>query len=424
MNKGIISLISIAFLLLPGIVYPQSEQTGPNIPPPVSQQLVPEGSFALKLAPALQLGTPESEIQAVDTLASVGITPKNGWIADYPVTPDIIGELQDAVVAATDSKKLPMEKEEALKALQEVAAEFDLAVSPGDSDTYAESQPQITPAVIDNYYHEEGPPVVTYYPPPWDYYYLYAWVPYPFWWSGFHFHGFFVLHDFHRTVVVGHRRCVVSNHFFDHTTKRGFTIDPARRRTGEAFTTRDASRNRGFNTPEAKKGAESIFQRSHERAARMTTGKGFDGGNFGRPNTRGRSEEQSFTNKGNNNHTFDRRSDRSISPASQPNSFERRDEMDSRVSSPREGRSFRSSSVTSGRSSNQPSAETRSFRSSEGLGRSFTAPSRSFSAPSRGSSSTCANCHGGNSSFGRGGGGSSSGSSGGSFSRGGGGRGR
>ena len=73
MNKGIISVISIAFLLLPGIVYPQSEQTGPNIPPPVSQQLVPEGSFALKLAPALQLGTPESEIQAVDTLASVGI---------------------------------------------------------------------------------------------------------------------------------------------------------------------------------------------------------------------------------------------------------------------------------------------------------------------------------------------------------------
>jgi len=197
---------------------------------------------------------------------------------------------------------------------------------------------------------------------------------------------------------------VVSNHFFDHTTKRGFTIDPARRRTGEAFTTRDASRNRGFNTPEAKKGAESIFQRSHERAARMTTGKGFDGGNFGRPNTRGRSEEQSFTNKGNNNHTFDRRSDRSISPVSQPNNFERRNEMNSRVSSPREGRSFRGPGVTSERS--------------------FSAPSRSFSAPSRGSSSTCANCHGGNSSLGRGGGGSSSGSSGGSFSRGGGGRGR
>src|SRR4030042_219073 len=142
MNKGIVSVISIAFLLLPGIVYPQSEQTGPNIPPPVSQELVPEGSFALKLAPALQLGTPESEIQAVDTLASVGITPKNGWIADYPVTPDIIGELQDAVVAAADSKKLPMEKEEAFKAFQDVAAEFNLGVLPGDSGTYAESQPQ------------------------------------------------------------------------------------------------------------------------------------------------------------------------------------------------------------------------------------------------------------------------------------------
>jgi len=421
MNKGIVSVISIAFLLLPGIVYPQSEQTGPNIPPPVSQELVPEGSFALKLAPALQLGTPESEIQAVDTLASVGITPKNGWIADYPVTPDIIGELQDAVVAAADSKKLPMEKEEALKAFQDVAAEFNLGVLPGDSGTYVENQPQPNPAVINNYYYEEGPPVVTYYPPPPDYGYLYGWVPYPFWHSGFFFGGFFVLHDFHRTVVVGHRRCVVSNHFFDHKTRKAFTIDPTRRRTGEAFKIRDASRNRGFNTPEARKGAESIFQRSHERAARMTTGKGFDGSNFGRPNARGRSEEQRFTNKGNNNHTFDRRSDRSVSPVSKPNSFERRNEMDSRASSPREGRSFRSSSVTSGRSSNQPSAESRSFRSSEGLGRSFSAPNRSFSAPSRGSSSTCANCHGGNSSFGRSGGGSSPrASSGGGFSRGGG----
>ena len=156
----------------------------------------------------------------------------------------------------------------------------------------------------------------------------------------------------------------------------------------------------------------------------MTTGKGFDGGNFGRPNTRGRSEEQRFTNKGNNNHTFERRSDRSISPVSQPNNFERRNEMNSRVSSPREGRSFRGPSVTSERSSNSPSAGSRSFRSSEGSGRFSSAPSRSFSSPSGGSSSTCASCHGGNSSFGRGGGGSSSGSSGGSFSRGGGGRGR
>ncbi|MBP1698537.1 MAG: hypothetical protein H6Q41_3725 [Deltaproteobacteria bacterium] len=378
-------MISIAFLLLPGVVYPQSEQTGPNISPPVSQQLVPEATFALKLAPALQLGTSESETQAVDALASVGIEPKNGWIADYPVTPDIIGELQDAVAAAADSKKLPIERKEALKAFQDVAAEFNLAVLPGDSGTYAESQPQMSPEVINNYYDEEGPPVVTYYPPPWDYYYLYAWVPYPFWWGGFFFSGYFCLHDFHRTVFVGHRKCLVSNHFFDHKTKGVRRVDPARRGSGEAFRTGDTARHRGFNIPEARKGAQSIVERSRQRAATLGLGKGFNDGHFLRPKTEARSEQRTLTNRGNNTQPFERRSDRSVS---QPNSFERRNEMNSRVSSPGEGRSSRDPGVTSERS--------------------FSAPSRSFSAPSRGSSSACANCHGGNSSFGRGDGGSSS----------------
>jgi hypothetical protein len=386
MKKIFIAVISIAFLLVPVVVYGQSEQTGPNLSPPVSQQLVPEGEFALKLVPALKLGTPDSETQAEDMLTSVGILPKNGWIADYPVTPDIIGELQDAVAAAADSKKLPMGKEEALKVVQDVAGQFGLAVMPGDSGTYAESQPQPSSTVVNNYYYEEGPPVVTYYSPPPDYYYLYSWVPYPFWWSGFFFRGFFVLHDFHRVVVVGHRRCVVSNHFFDHKTKRVFTIDPARRRTGEALRTRDISRKRGFNTPEARKAAESIFQRSRERTAITKAGQGFGDGHFARPRTGGRSEEQRFTNRGNNTQTFERRSDHSV--RRQPNNFERRNETNSRASSPREGRSFSGPGVTSGRS--------------------FSAPGRSFSGSSRGSSSVCASCHGGNSSFGHGGGGSSS----------------
>ncbi len=394
-------MIIMAMCLLPLAAFAQSERNSTEAPP-VSQALVPEGDFALKLVTALKLGTPESEAQAEDTLTSVGIAPKNGWIADYPVTPDMIGELRDAVATAADSKKLPMEKEEALKALQDVAAEFGLAVLPGDSGTYAESQPQLSPTVLNNYYDEEGPPVVTYYSPPPDYYYLYAWVPYPFWWSGFFFRGFFVLHDFHRVVVVGHRKCLVTNHFFDHKTKRVFTIDPARRRTGEGFRTRDISRNRGFNTPEARKGAESILHRSRERAVTITKGKEFGGSHFVRPKTGGRSEEQRFTNKGKNTQSFDRRTDRSVR---QPSNFERRNEMNFRASSPREGRSFNGSRVTSGRSFSSPSAGSRSFRSSESSGRTFSAPSRSFSAPSRGSSSACANCHGGNSSFGRGGGG-------------------
>ena len=56
--------------------------------------------------------------------------------------------------------------------------------------------------MIDNYYYDEGPPVVTYYPPPYDYGYLYAWDPFPFWWGGISYPGFFILTDFDCVVEV------------------------------------------------------------------------------------------------------------------------------------------------------------------------------------------------------------------------------
>jgi hypothetical protein len=414
MRKAFITIITIGLLLMPLGVYAQSDQMPPGTPP-VAQPLVPEGDFALKLVTTLKLGTPDNEAQAEDMLTSAGIAPRNGWIADYPVTPDIIGELQTAVASAADSKKLPMEKDEALNAFQKLIAEFGLAVLPGDSDKYAENQPQPNAAVIDSYYDEEGPPVVTYYPPPPDYYYLYAWVPYPFWSGGFFFSGFFCLHDFHRVVIVGHHRFLVSNHFFDHKRHRAFTIDPVRRRTGESFRTTDISRNRAFNTPEGRRGAESIFERSRGRAATVTTGKGIGGSNLVSPKTGGRSEEQRFTNKGNNTQTFNRGSARSVR---QPSNLERRNEMNLREGAARgEGKSFKAPSVTSGRSFSSPSPGSQSFRSSESSGRSFSPPGRSFSAPSGGGSFSCANCHGGSSSFGRSSGGSSPrGFSGGGFS--------
>jgi hypothetical protein len=416
MRKMFITMITMGLLLLPLAAFAQSEHNSTEAPP-VSQALVPEGDFALKLVTALRLGTPSGEAQAEDMLTSAGIAPQNGWIADYPVTPDIIGELQDAVATAADSKKLPMEKVEALKAFQDLTTGFGLSVLPAGSGEYAENQPQPNPTVINSYYYDEGPPVVTYYPPPWDYYYLYAWVPYPFWYSGFFFPGFFVLHDFHRVVRVGHRQCVVSNHFFDHKTNRVFAIDPARRRTGEAFRAADISRNRGLNTSDARRGAESISERSRERATTVTTGKGFNASNFVPPKTGGRSEEQRFTNKGNPTQTFNKGSDRSVS---QPSNVERRNEMNFRGPAGGEGKSFKTPSVTSGRSFSSPSAGSRSFGSPESSGRSFSAPGRSFSAPSGGSSSSCANCHGGSGSSGRSGGGSSSrGFSGGGFSGGG-----
>jgi hypothetical protein len=241
-------------------------------PPPIAQTLVREGDFAIKLAEAFKIGQAKSEAEAENMLASAGITPKNGWIADYPVTPDIIAELEKAVGEAADANRLPIAKNEALKALRTTAVELELPIIAEVPDGYAEGPPPATsqytpPSVIDNYYYTEGPPVVTYYPPPWDYYYMYAWIPSPFWCSGYFFPGFFVLHDFHR-VIHGHRHAyIITNHIRDPRTGRIFAMDPARRSSGRIFGGMGTPPVRGLNSTEAKNGAQSIFQRSRDRVA-------------------------------------------------------------------------------------------------------------------------------------------------------------
>lgn len=229
MKKLLISVITVGFLILPLIAYSQPEQRTTEAPP-LSQPLVSEGDLAFELATALRLGTPSDEAEAEDMLTSIGIAPRNGWIADYPITPNIIGELQNAVATAADSHKLLMGKDEALKAFQDLTTEFGLSVLPGSSGEYVENQPQPNPAEIENYYYDEGPPVVTYYPPPSPYDYLYIWVPYPFWCSGFFFSGFFVLHDFENIVVVNHHgqqgHHMITNHFINPTTHTVVRVDP------------------------------------------------------------------------------------------------------------------------------------------------------------------------------------------------------
>lgn len=280
MRNLVITMIAFSLMIMPFTAYGQLEQGSSNSPPPVSQQLVPEGEFALKLVTALKLGTVSNEAQAEEMLTSVGIAPKNGWIADYPVTPIIIGELQDSVAAAVDAHKLSMGKDDALKAFQGVTSEFGLAVVPGSPGQYAENQAQLDPGEINDYYYEEGPPIVTYYPPPWDYYYLYAWVPYPFWWGGFFFTGFFCLHDFHRDIFVGNHHHFISNHFVDPKTHAVHRVDPATRTMGRSVNT-SLAHTQGFRSPEARKAAGSIFNRSFERTKRgMTSSLG----NAGRQN--------------------------------------------------------------------------------------------------------------------------------------------
>ena len=246
MSVVIVSLL----LLLPTLSNAQAEQAKPA-PPPIGQQLFREGAFAIKLESGLALGTSEDEAEAESQLAEVGISPRNGWIADYPVTPDIIGELQKAVTDAAAANKLSLGKDEALKRFNDLSSELGLAIKPHtDGKSYESKGSNVEnypdPTVINNYYYNEGPPVVTYYAPPPDYYYLYSWVPYPFWWTGFWFPGFFILNDFHRTVVGGGRVRFVSNHFNDFRAHRVFRIDPVQRFRGRTFAGIGASGRRGF----------------------------------------------------------------------------------------------------------------------------------------------------------------------------------
>ena len=246
-------------------------QSGPatDEKPPIAQPLIREGDFAVKLADALKLGTVTSEAEAESLLGSVGIVPRNGWIADYPVTPDVIGELQTAVTDAANAGKLAMGKDAALKATQDVTSGFNLSVktdaqaqqgSAAPGTNYPESP------VINNYYYDEGPPVVTYYAPPPDYAYMYTWVPYPFWWWDFWYPGFFILADFHVRVHGHHgeRDVFVSNHFRDIRTGGISRIDPVTRSRGGTFPVREGTR---LSSPSARNGAQSILRSSQGRVS-------------------------------------------------------------------------------------------------------------------------------------------------------------
>lgn len=122
-GKAVVVVLMV--LVLAFTVFAQSGN-----PPPIDAPLIREGDFAVRLFTALGLGTTEDEVEAENRLGEVGIAPRNGWIADYPMTPDIIGELQDAVGSAADSNKLSMNKQEALKILNDVAVEMGLSVTP------------------------------------------------------------------------------------------------------------------------------------------------------------------------------------------------------------------------------------------------------------------------------------------------------
>ncbi|MGR8933018.1 MAG: hypothetical protein ACU837_01350 [Gammaproteobacteria bacterium] len=245
--------------------------------PPVEQTLIPEGLFAVQLAQALQIERTEDVAVAEKRLSELSIAPKNGWISEFPVTPEVIGDIDKAVATAAETGLLQLGKTQALQALSGLKTKLGLNVSvdamsmlPPMSESKTikiykyrdkqgglhitndyESIPeeyrksasvieqtlQVTSSsgitvgadtlasaakeysanpdqdVIDEYYAVSGPPVVTYYTPPVPYLYLYSWTPQPFWCGGLFFRGFFLLRDFHKHIRFGNKPFIVSNHF-------------------------------------------------------------------------------------------------------------------------------------------------------------------------------------------------------------------
>jgi len=285
-------------VLLPAGSYAESSQSASE-QPPIAQPLVREGDFAIQLVTALSLGAAVGEAEAESVLGNAGIAPRNGWIADYPVTPDIIGELSLSISTAAESGTLKMGKSEALQAFQNVTTGIDLSVRAGMSGQTVQKAPGASVApnagVINNYYYDQGPPAVTYYTPPQEYIYLYAWVPYPFWWWDFWFPGYYILSDFHRVVYVRDRHDhdrfdrdrrdrvkVISNHFVDHRANKVVRIDPVMRYNGRTSAGIGAPRDaRRYISPGARGRDETIFRGAHEQRDRT------DGRRIAPPPSRG-----------------------------------------------------------------------------------------------------------------------------------------
>jgi hypothetical protein len=275
MKRAHMSLIALLVICLavfaPALVY-----ASPDTAPPVGAPLVREGALAVKLAAALGLGAGMDEAAAESRLGDMGISPRNGWIADYPVTPDITGELQQAVIDAADNSRLPMGRDEALKKFYDASMELGLSVVPYADDSIRQSSSEDYPAqtTVNNYYYSYGPPVVTYYAPPPDYVYLYAWVPFPFWSWGFWFPGFYVLHDFHKTVVIDRRVVYVSNHYSGPGHRKVYVVDPVKRHlhTGTVY---------GIGVPHNR----TIVYRGNPGVARRVIDMNAGRGRQARPNT-------------------------------------------------------------------------------------------------------------------------------------------
>ena len=89
-------------------------------------------------------------------------------------------------------------------------------------------------------------------------------MPCPFWFADFWFPGFFILHDFHRTVFFHNRVVFISNHFNDIRSNRVFRVDPLTRFRGRTFAGIGAPRSGNFIPTGVPRSEERIFHGPRE----------------------------------------------------------------------------------------------------------------------------------------------------------------
>ncbi len=286
-------------------------KSSPSGPPPIEQPLVREGEFAVELATALNLTSSKDEAAAEHYLVSINITPRNGWIADYPMTPDIIAEVRDSAARSASSGNLRVSGTDAAGIVDKVSIAMNLPVKVASQKYNYESgsgyqsssvappptvSEYVEPYVVDDYYYANEPPVVTYYPPPWEYTYLYDWVPDQFWWDGYGFGGFFILADFNRHH---HNHCITN-----HVTNANGTVSRisattrssanATANTGVTSASRDLTSSRSVrdmdrfsSSPGLNHDADSASPSYSGRSLgsapseRFSTGGGYRGGSEG-----------------------------------------------------------------------------------------------------------------------------------------------
>ena len=104
-------------------------QTGIN-PSLVEQTLVPESVLVMQLIEAFNLGPVADSAKAEDLLSNLGIEPENGWIAEYPVTPQILGDVEQGIAMAADQGKIAFNKEQALQLFRDVKLKLGFDIKP------------------------------------------------------------------------------------------------------------------------------------------------------------------------------------------------------------------------------------------------------------------------------------------------------